>query len=188
VTTLPTRRFPDALAVVLAREGGYVNDPDDPGGETNHGVTARVYARWRKGRGLPAHSVRLIQPAEIAAIYDAEYWDPVRGDELLRLGFGVALVVFDFAVNAGVGRATRLLQRTVGVPEDGAFGPATLRALEAATPDAFVAGYSRGREGFYERLAARRPPLRKFLRGWLKRVAIVEGEALRPELPEARAA
>jgi len=185
---LPSRRFPDALAVVLAREGGYVNDPDDPGGETNHGVTARVYARWRKRRGLPARSVRLIQPAEVAAIYDAEYWDPVQGDELLRLGFGVALVVFDFAVNAGVGRAIRLLQRTVGASEDGAFGPATLRALEAAAPNAFVAGYSRAREGFYERLAARRPPLRKFLRGWLKRVAIVEREALRPELPEAHAA
>lgn len=185
---MPTRRFPDALAIVLAREGGYVNDPDDPGGETNHGVTARVYARWRTRRGLPARSVRLIQPAEIAAIYDAEYWDPVRGDELLRLGFGVALVVFDFAVNAGVVRATRLLQRTVGVSEDGAFGPATLRVLEAAAPDGFVAGYSRGREGFYERLAARRPPLRKFLRGWRKRVTIVEREAFRPELPEARAA
>lgn len=185
---MPTRRFHDALAVVLAREGGYVNDRDDPGGETNHGVTARVYARWRKRRGLSARSVRLIQPAEIAAIYDTEYWEPVRGDELLRLGFGVALVVFDFAVNAGVGRATRLLQRAVGVPEDGAFGPATWRAIEAAAPDAFVAGYSRGREGFYERLAARRPPLRKFLRGWLKRVASVEREALRPELPEGRAA
>ena len=185
---MPTRRFPDALAVVLEREGGYVHDPDDPGGETNHGVTARVYARWRKRRGLPARSVRLIQPAEVATIYDAEYWDPVRGDELLRLGFGVALVVFDFAVNAGVGRAIRLLQRTVGVLEDGAFGPATLRALEAVAPDAFVAGYSRGRESFYERLAAVRPPLRKFLRGWLKRVAIVEHEALRPAMSEARAA
>ncbi|MBK8002392.1 MAG: hypothetical protein IPK12_00265 [Gemmatimonadetes bacterium] len=185
---MPTRRFPDALAVVLEREGGYVHDPADPGGETNHGVTARVYARWRKRRGLPARSVRLIQPTEIATIYDAEYWDPVRGDELLRQGFGVALVVFDFAVNAGVGRATRLLQRAVGVAEDGAFGPTTWRAIEAATPDAFVAGYSRGREGFYERLADRRPPLRKFLRGWLRRVAIVEREALRPELPEARAA
>lgn len=185
---MPTRRFPDALAVVLEREGGYVHDPDDPGGETNHGVTARVYARWRKRRGLPARSVRLIQPAEVAAIYDAEYWDPVQGDELLRLGFGVALVVFDFAVNAGVGRAIRLLQRTVGVLEDGAFGPATLRALEAVAPDAFVAGYSRGRESFYERLAAVRPPLRKFLRGWLKRVAIVEHEALRPAMSEARAA
>ncbi|MBK6781139.1 MAG: hypothetical protein IPG75_16600 [Gemmatimonadetes bacterium] len=185
---MPTRRFPDALAVVLEREGGYVHDPADPGGETNHGVTAQVYARWRQRRGLPPRSVRLIQPAEVAAIYDADYWDPVRGDELLRLGFGVALVVFDFAANAGVGRATRLLQRTVGVPEDGELGPATLRALEAAAADAFVAGYSRGRERFYERLAAQRPPLRKFLRGWLKRVAIVEREALRPELPEARAA
>jgi lysozyme family protein len=185
---LPTRRFPDALAVVLEREGGYVNDPDDPGGETNHGVAALVYARWRKRRGLPARSVRLIQPGEIAAIYETEYWDPVRGDELLRLGFGVALVVFDFVVNAGVGRATQLLQRTVSVKEDGQSGPTTMHAIEAMAADAFVAGYSRGREGFYERLAARRPPLREFLRGWLKRVAIVEREALRPELPEARAA
>lgn len=162
-------KFTDALRFVLAREGGYVNDPDDPGGPTNHGVTQKVYDAYRKDHGLPLRTVRDIAPDEVAHLYDSRYWDPVLGDELLALDGNVALQVFDMAVNAGVGRATKLLQRALHVEEDGVLGPATMRALRGADLVVLRDSYWAEREIFYRSLAAQKPVLGKFLKGWLKR-------------------
>src|SRR4051812_49409881 len=114
------------LADVLRREGGFVHDPLDPGGATNHGVTQHEYTHWRAGHGLPSRSVRLIATDEIAAIYAEDYWQPIRGDDLPA---GVDYCVFDFAVNSGPTRAVKFLQRAVGAKDDGAIGDKTLSAV-----------------------------------------------------------
>lgn len=162
-------RFTEALAFVLAREGGYVNDPADPGGPTNHGVTQKVYDAYRAERGQPTQSVRAITPDEVAHLYDTRYWDPVRGDELLDLDGNLALQVFDTAVNAGVSRAIKLLQRALHIEEDGQFGPDTLRAVRVADIQTLRDKYLAEREIFYRSLVAQKPQLGKFLPGWLKR-------------------
>jgi lysozyme family protein len=117
--------FPTCLALTLVYEGGWSNHPRDPGGATMCGITQRVYDEDREARRLPPQSVRLSTEAERAAIYRRRYWATTRGDELPA---GVDYAVFDFAVNSGVGRAVRTLQRIVGVEEDGVAGRVTLAA------------------------------------------------------------
>ena len=118
--------FTASLALTLLYEGGWSNHPRDPGGATMCGITQRVYDEDREARRLPRQSVRLSTEAERAAIYRHRYWDTTRGDELPA---GVDYAVFDFAVNSGVGRAVRTLQRIVGVDEDGMAGRYTLAAV-----------------------------------------------------------
>lgn len=171
-------KFADALRFVLAREGGYVNDPVDPGGPTNYGVTQRVYDAYRADHGLPVRPVRDIGMDEVAHIYDARYWDAVRGDDLLALDGNVALQVFDMAVNAGVSRASKLLQRALHVtPEDGILGPATMRELRGADLPTLRDKYLAEREIFYRALVAQKPALDKFLKGWLKRANLARAVA-----------
>lgn len=108
--------YAKSLKAVLKHEGGYVNHPKDPGGETNKGVTKAVYAAYRKRHGDPVRSVKLITDGEVSDIYKVEYWDRVGADDLPS---GLDYAVFDFAVNSGVGRAKKYLAKT--------SGPATAR-------------------------------------------------------------
>lgn len=119
--------FERALPRVLVHEGGYVNHPADPGGETNRGITKRVYDAFRQRTGLPAQSVRNITSQEVAAIYKAGYWDLAKCDQLPA---GVSYVVFDGAVNSGVAQSIKWLQRALGVTADGVIGNATLAAVQ----------------------------------------------------------
>lgn len=119
--------FDQALAAVLVHEGGYVNNPRDPGGATNKGVTQAVYDNWRQRQGLPTRAVRELADDELHAIYRREYWDRIQGDALPS---GIDYATFDFAVNSGVSRAARFLQAAAGVAQDGAIGPATLAATQ----------------------------------------------------------
>jgi lysozyme family protein len=125
-------RFETCLARVLVHEGGWSNHPSDPGGATMKGVTQRVYDAWRKGHGLPPHSVRLISEAELAAIYRRQYWDKAgRG-----LPVGLDYAVFDYAVNSGAAQAARDLQRVLGVEPDGIIGAMTIAAAQdSKAPD-----------------------------------------------------
>ncbi len=119
--------FDEALKRVLVHEGGYADHPADPGGATMRGVTQRVYDGWRRRRGVPVRSVRLIEPGEVEAIYRLQYWDAVRADDLPA---GLDYGVFDAAVHSGPGQAAKWLQRALGVTADGQVGEATLAALE----------------------------------------------------------
>ena len=94
--------FEACLDVTLEWEGGYSNHPDDPGGPTMHGIIQREYNAWRAKHGLALQPVRKISDDEVKAIYRAEYWDAMGCD---NLSSGYDLVVFDAAVNNGVGRA-----------------------------------------------------------------------------------
>lgn len=113
--------FAAALALVLGVEKGFTDNPKDPGGATNLGVTQATYDKWRKLQGLPLQSVRLITPVEAGRIYKAEYWDTANCDALPS---GVDYCVFDFAVNSGPGRANRFLRHVLyldneSTPTDG---------------------------------------------------------------------
>ncbi len=164
------QNFPLSLAAVLIHEGGYVDDPQDPGGATNKGVTQAVYDDWRVGEGLARRSVRFINDYEVGAIYRRRYWGAVRGDDLPP---GVDYCVFDFAVNSGVNRASRYLQRAAGVVDDGRIGPATLAAVKAKPAAALIAAVCDARQAFLEQL----PTFARFGRGWTARVAEVRAKA-----------
>jgi lysozyme family protein len=161
--------YPLSIKQVLKHEGGYVNHPSDPGGATNKGITQLTYNAWRKSKGLPMRSVKLLEDAEVGAIYKQNYWDKVHGDEL---PVGVDYAVFDFAVNSGPARAAKFLQRLVGVAADGIIGPAT---VIAATAKQF---------GLVDKLCDERlrflqtlPHWRVFKNGWTSRVAGVRAVA-----------
>ena len=155
--------FADALALVLAHEGGFANHPKDPGGATNRGITQRVYDGFRQRQGLAPRSVRRIAEAELEAIYRAQYWAAVRGDEM-ALGLDYAL--FDFAVHSGPKRAVRMLQAELGVKVDGAIGEVTLAAIATRDAGELVEALCALRMTFLKRLAG----WKTFGRGWSRRV------------------
>lgn len=180
---MPSAAFASALPFVLRWEGGFVDHPNDPGGRTNKGVTQKVYDHWRTRRGLPKDDVRSIDDEEVHAIYEADYWLPTRCDVLTD---PLTLVQFDTAVNMGPGRAVRFLQTAVGCGVDGDFGPGTLQAVERCDPADAVTTYCAVREAFYRRLAANRPELRVFLKGWLNRLNALRREIGPPGFEAAR--
>lgn len=155
--------FDKALALVLVHEGGYVNHPRDPGGATNKGVTQAVYDDYRLRCGLGKQSVRHIAEDEVKAIYRHQYWDMVKGDQLPA---GVDYCVFDFAVNSGVHRASRYLQRAAGVAEDGVLDPVTMGAVEAMGADCLADALCNARMSFLKGLST----FRVFGKGWSRRV------------------
>ena len=108
--------FADALAGVLRQEGGYVNDPRDPGGETKFGISKRAF---------PNLDIANLTVDQASDIYRRDYWDVVKGDQLPS---ALAACVFSCAVNMGNDKAVRLLQRACGVQVDGILGQNTLRA------------------------------------------------------------
>jgi len=162
--------FAPSLARVLVHEGGYVNDPQDPGGATNRGVTQAVYDDWRSSKGLPHQTVRLLSEAEVNAIYRRLYWDPLRADDLPS---GIDYCVFDFAVNSGVNRAARYLQKAAGVADDGQIGPATLAAVQTKNADALIETVCAARLNFLKQLKI----FDRFGRGWTTRVEEVCAKA-----------
>lgn len=165
--------FETGLAQVLKYEGGFVNDPRDPGGMTNLGVTRRVWEGWTHKPTCEA-DMRALKPANVSPLYRVQYWNAVSGDQLPG---AIAFCVFDFAVNAGVNRAARYVQRIVGVNEDGHIGPATLAALDKwltkHSVAEFVKQYADTKRAFYKAL----PTFDRFGKGWLNRVAEVETAA-----------
>jgi hypothetical protein len=119
-----------SFALMLKSEGGYSNDPHDPGGMTNLGVTHIDWAKWI-GREPTEAEMRALTPADVMPLYKKWYWDKVWGDNLPS---GVDYAVFDFGVNSGIGRAIRCLQSIVGADEDGVMGPKTMTALSQRDP------------------------------------------------------
>ncbi len=115
--------FETAVAFILEREGGYVNDPNDPGGETKFGISKRAY---------PDLDIPNLTRAEATAIYRRRYWDACRCSELPN---GLDLLTFDAAVNQGTNAAIKMLQRALNVKDDGVIGPVTMAAALASGKD-----------------------------------------------------
>jgi lysozyme family protein len=161
-------RFEECLAHVLQSEGKFVDDPLDPGGATNQGITQKVYDAWRTARSLPERSVADIEDAEVRAIYIERYWAAGRCGELPQ---PIDLIHFDAAVNHGVGTANRMLQTALGVGIiDGVVGKNTLAAAQTANPRITAGRYCNLRITRYIAIVAMHQEQAKFLGGWLHRV------------------
>jgi len=161
--------FEAALAHVLKSEGGYVNNPADPGGMTNLGCTKAVWEEF-VGHPVSEADMRGLTPADVAPLYKRKYWDKISGD---LLPSGLDYTVFDAAINSGPGRAAKWLQEVAGVAADGAIGPATLAAVNAKPVQDMIAQYNDKRLQFLESL----PTWATFGKGWGARVASVQSSA-----------
>lgn len=167
-----------ALAFVLHHEGGFADNPADPGGATQFGITRATLAAWR-GRPVSRDDVRTLSPAEAGAIYRARYWQAIDGDNLPA---GIDLIVFDAAVNSGPGRALRWLQDALEVPADGILGPVSRAALARSDGTAVIRAFTRQRQAFVEAL----PTFRTFGRGWSRRIRAAEKAGLALAVNPAR--
>lgn len=163
--------FAKALNLVLKHEGGFVNDSRDPGGATNKGITIATFRRYVDPKGTVA-DLKRITPDQIAKIYRKHYWDAVKADQLPD---GVDYAVFDFAVNSGPGRAAKYLQGVVKVPQDGKIGPATLAAVNGRSAEDIIENLCDARMRFLRNLDT----WPTFGKGWSRRVADVEDQAVR---------
>ena len=154
--------YDKCLETILHHEGGYVNHPKDPGGETNLGVTKRVY---QEHGGTKDMKDLLVE--DVAPIYKKGYWDKIKGDDLPG---GLDLCVFDFGVNAGPGRAAKFLQSMIGTTVDGGIGPNTLAKVEEYVREngehETVKKYQEMRQKYYEQLST----FATFGKGWTRRV------------------
>jgi len=167
-------------AEIVAREGGFVNDPDDPGGATNFGVTIHTLRRLRPGARVGVQDVRALTREQAIEIYVEHYFTRPRIAELPE---PLWPTVFDMYVNAGA-NAVRILQRLLvqmglDVATDGVIGPQTIAATHRAydmAPSHLVDAYGIARRDYYYRIADQRPASRKFARrrdggkgGWITR-------------------
>ena len=147
--------YDEAFKLVIGHEGGYVNHPRDPGGETKYGITKRDY---------PDEDIKNLTLDRAKEIYKRNYWDKVNADNLPKQ---LRYAIFDAAVNSGVGQASKWLQRAVGARDDGIIGPQTLAAVRAADPYKIAAIFIGQRLKFMAGL----PTFDHFGKGWTRRVA-----------------
>ena len=148
--------FEKAFDVIIGVEGRYSNDANDPGGETMYGISKKAY---------PLEDIGALTKARAKELYKRDYWDKVKGDQLPH---PLCLFAFDAAVNQGVDAAIKMLQKSLGVPQDGIIGGATLAKAEKASPEIaclFMADRAlryTGTRGFDN-----------FGRGWFKRLFVI---------------
>lgn len=153
--------FDEAFKHLFGHEGGYVNHPDDPGGETNWGITkavAQAHGYFGLMKDLPLDTAK--------AIYRQDYWNKVRAEELPA---ALRYPVFDAAVNSGVGTSIRWLQQAIGVEADGVLGPKTMAAIHELHPDGVIRRMLGKRLGAMTSMSG----WPSFSRGWARRISIL---------------
>lgn len=160
--------FNKSFALLMKSEGGFVQDPHDSGGATNLGVTI---ATWKAyvNRPVSVQEIKDLTPVMVKPLYKQNYWNPAGCDILPS---GVDYVVFDFAVNAGVKRAIKCLQKAVGADADGVLGSITQALIRQSNPMDVVEHFTEEKIAFYKSL---NNPY--FEKGWLARADTVESNA-----------
>jgi lysozyme family protein len=167
-----------SFELMLGSEGGFSDDPRDDGnkmpdgrpGSTMLGVTQYNWENWI-GHQVTHEQMKKLKPADVKPFYKKKFWDVCRCNDLPD---GIDYLVFDFAVNAGVGRSAKTLQSAVGATVDGSIGPLTLAAVNAYNnPETVINLFSIAKEEFYRGL--RNFPI--YGEGWLNRVAAVKIKA-----------
>ncbi|MDP8249939.1 glycoside hydrolase family 108 protein [Pseudochrobactrum saccharolyticum] len=154
---------------MFGHEGGYVNNPKDPGGATKYGITHKTLAAHRGVSSVSPAQVKALTKEEATVIYRRSYWVQSGGD---LLPVGIDFMAFDYGVNSGPAQAVKSLQRVVGVTADGIVGGQTVAAVKAYKGD-LIAAYAAERLRFMKTLKT----WPTFGRGWQKRVISVEAQS-----------
>ena len=155
-----------ALKFTLLWEGGFVNNPLDPGGATNRGITQFTYDTYRINKHLPTRGVADIAEEEVQDIYYSMYWKPSQAELAAE---PLAIVLFDTAVNFGVGGAIEFLQEALGISTDGIFGPTTRSVFLANNNRTIAEKMVAGRIAYRYQRVNTNPSQDIFLQGWLNR-------------------
>jgi lysozyme family protein len=161
--------FDQAFEIVIGHEGGYSHNAADPGGETKYGISKRSY---------PSVNIGALTLDQAKAIYLTDYWNKAGCD---LCDPGLALIVFDAAVNNGVGQAVRWLQGALGVAADGVIGPATRQAIRQADAQKTLVELHASRINMMANLAT----WKTFGRGWSRRLAQLPYQAAKMEESDA---
>jgi lysozyme family protein len=145
--------FDKSVELIMYFEGGYIDDPNDSGGETKYGISKRTF---------PEEDIKNLTIDRAREIYKKHYWDKIQAD---KMPDGVNTMVFDFAVNAGVYRAIKELQKVLKVTSDGVLGNKTLAAISNMPAKDIVIKYTNRRIMFYAGISS----FKHFGKGWVKR-------------------
>jgi len=177
-------QFQPALQKVLAHEGGYGNDPNDPGGETYKGIARKMQGNWsgwaqidqyKKQPGFPASLEKdTALQSLIAKFYQLNFWNTINADQIVNQA--VAESIFDFGVNVGVKKSAMLAQKVVGATVDGSIGTHSLENLNAFNPDHFLAAFTIEKIAYYIDIIKKRPTSKVYFYGWVCR-ALEENQA-----------
>ena len=147
--------FEQAIERILSHEGGYVNDPRDPGGETQWGISKRSY---------PHLNIKALTRQDAKKIYREDFWNRIHADEMYD---GLAFQALDFAVNSGIETAVRKLQLAAGVADDGYWGPVTQAALASRSESDLIMRFVAYRLKYWTKLKG----WPAFGAGWANRAA-----------------
>lgn len=170
--------FQTAMAFTREWEGGFVNDPIDPGGATKYGISLRFLRSLEPKLGdidgdvdVDADDIMSLSPEKAVTIYRSEFWDKMGLDRFKPV---ISVPVFDTAVNMGRSRAVKILQETLSsfglmVAADGVIGHQTIYAAEQAKPEAFADRFCMERMATYVRIVKASPALSRFFYGWANR-------------------
>jgi lysozyme family protein len=162
-------RFDACMPFIFKAEGGYSDNPADPGGPTNFGVTLATLRAYEGDPNLTADDVKKLMPAVAKEIYRTAYWNRMQCGALPA---GLDLEVFDFGVNSGPAESVKTLQGLVGVTQDGSVGPITLAAVGQFNVGDLIARFAQARLAFYQGLN-----MPEFEQGWATRVAQIQTAA-----------
>ena len=158
---------------LIAHEGGYVNHPSDPGGETNLGITDKLDGKIDglidvDGDKKGDVSVKNLRKDQAKFIYKRLFWNPLKADEIKSQS--VAEILFDFAVNSGVGTAIRAIQKILNLAQDGVLGPKTLAEINKKEASQLFNEIKLFRRQFYAKIIINNPKLKVFEKGWNNRI------------------
>lgn len=171
-------KFLPALQKVLSHEGGYVKDPNDPGGETYKGIARNKHEDWSGWPLIDQHKLQHGFPANLetddglqllaSKFYQLGFWDTINAYQITNQA--IAESIFDFGVNTGVKRSAMLAQKVVGASVDGVIGIHSIEKINNFNPDHFLAAFALEKIAFYVAIIKTRPASKVYFYGWICRV------------------
>lgn len=159
-----SKSFDESFKRIMKSEGGYVNDPKDPGGETKYGVCKRSY---------PNEDIKNLSLDRAKEIYHRDFWAPYFYD---KVSHSLAEKVFDTAINIGSKKAFKILQNSANklgakLVVDGFIGSVSVEVIKNLNEEALLKEFRIQQADYYKKLVVDNPNLNKFLKGWLNRAA-----------------